>query len=197
VFLDQFVDQATLVDFISMCDVYATPYLNEAQMTSGTLAYSFGIGKAVVSTPYWHARNCWRKGEAFWCHLAILLPSVQRLRRCLRTICGDMLCVGRLLVQSSNDLATTAETTLPYTRRPPADYRAKSPKRRSGPAVSPMPPQMNLTHFRSMCDATGLFQHAIHSVPDRSHGYCVDDNARALLLACALNVPARSVWARS
>ena len=46
VFLDQFVDQATLLEFISMCDVYVTPYLNEAQMTSGTLAYSFGLGKA-------------------------------------------------------------------------------------------------------------------------------------------------------
>src|SRR5678815_396901 len=57
VFLDQFVDQATLLEFISMCDVYVTPYLNEAQMTSGTLAYSFGLGKAVVSTPYWHARE--------------------------------------------------------------------------------------------------------------------------------------------
>jgi glycosyltransferase involved in cell wall biosynthesis len=57
VFLDQFVDQAMLLRFISMCDVYATPYLNEAQLTSGTLAYSFGLGKAVVSTPYWHARE--------------------------------------------------------------------------------------------------------------------------------------------
>src|SRR4030095_6390271 len=57
VFFNQFVDQATLLDFISMSDVYVTPYLNEAQMTSGTLAYSFGLGKAVVSTPYWHARG--------------------------------------------------------------------------------------------------------------------------------------------
>ena len=57
VFLDQFVDQTTLLGFISMCDVYVTPYLNQAQMTSGTLAYSFGLGKAVVSTPYWHARR--------------------------------------------------------------------------------------------------------------------------------------------
>ena len=57
VFFNQFVDQATLLDFISMCDVYATPYLDEAQMTSGTLAYSFGLGKAVVSTPYWHAKE--------------------------------------------------------------------------------------------------------------------------------------------
>ena len=63
VFLDQFVDQATLLDFISMCDVYVTPYLNEAQMTSGTLAYSFGLGKAVVSTPYWHARELLADGR--------------------------------------------------------------------------------------------------------------------------------------
>src|SRR5688572_8328374 len=63
VFLDQFVDQPTLIDFISMCDVYATPYLNEAQMTSGTLAYSFGMGKAVVSTPYWHARELLADGR--------------------------------------------------------------------------------------------------------------------------------------
>ena len=63
VFFDQFVDQATLLDFISMCDVYVTPYLNEAQMTSGTLAYSFGLGKAVVSTPYWHAKELLADGR--------------------------------------------------------------------------------------------------------------------------------------
>src|SRR5205814_5458303 len=63
VFFNQFVDQATLLEFISMCDVYATPYLNEAQMTSGTLAYSFGLGKAVVSTPYWHAKELLSDGR--------------------------------------------------------------------------------------------------------------------------------------
>jgi hypothetical protein len=52
---------------------------------------------------------------------------------------------------------------------------------------TPAPPDMRIGHFLSMCDDTGLFQHAIHSIPDRSHGYCIDDNARALLLACALN----------
>jgi glycosyltransferase involved in cell wall biosynthesis len=57
VMLDRFVDLPTLLRHISMCDVYVTPYLNEEQMTSGTLAYSFGLGKAVVSTPYWHARD--------------------------------------------------------------------------------------------------------------------------------------------
>jgi len=63
VFFNQFVDHATLLEFISMCDVYVTPYLNESQMTSGTLAYSFGLGKAVVSTPYWHARELLAAGR--------------------------------------------------------------------------------------------------------------------------------------
>ena len=63
VFFNQFVEQAMLLDFISMCDVYVTPYLNEAQMTSGTLAYSFGLGKAVVSTPYWHAKELLSDGR--------------------------------------------------------------------------------------------------------------------------------------
>jgi glycosyltransferase involved in cell wall biosynthesis len=63
VFLNLFVDQPTLLGFISMCDIYVTPYLNEAQMTSGTLAYSFGLGKAIVSTPYWHARELLADGR--------------------------------------------------------------------------------------------------------------------------------------
>ena len=57
------IDLPTLLDFISMCDVYVTPYLNEAQMTSGTLSYSFGMGRAVVSTPYWHARELLADGR--------------------------------------------------------------------------------------------------------------------------------------
>src|SRR6185369_14108005 len=63
VFLNQFVEQETLLEYISLCDVYITPYLNEAQMTSGTLAYSFALGKAIVSTPYWHAKELLSDGR--------------------------------------------------------------------------------------------------------------------------------------
>ena len=55
IFYNQFVDLENLKEFIGAADLYITPYLNEAQITSGTLAYAFGAGKAVVSTPYWHA----------------------------------------------------------------------------------------------------------------------------------------------
>ena len=190
VFLDQFVDQATLVDFISMCDVYVTPYLNEAQMTSGTLAYSFGLGKAVVSTPYWHARELLADGRG------VLVPF------------GDSAAIGtEIAALLTDDVRRQALRKVAYTHsrsmtweRTAERYLAafegaighhgKSVVRQNEEApldTDRLLPKMRLAHFLSMCDDTGLFQHAIHCVPDRSHGYCVDDNARALLLACALN----------
>jgi len=193
VFFDQFVDRATLLGFISMCDVYVTPYLNEAQMTSGTLAYSFGLGKAVVSTPYWHARELLADGRG------ILVPF------------GDVTAIGNeiagLLTNNARRQAMrkrsysssrsmtwerTAERYLTAFESARRGHRLRAIARldQSGPSRgSPVPPEMRIGHLLSMCDDTGLYQHAAHSVPDRSHGYCVDDNARSLLLACALNNP--------
>ena len=94
VFLDHFVDQRTLLDFISMCDVYVTPYLNEAQMTSGTLAYSFGLGKAVVSTPTGMRANCWRMAAACWFRFMTRRRSVPKYRNCSRMVSGAKPCVS-------------------------------------------------------------------------------------------------------
>jgi glycosyltransferase involved in cell wall biosynthesis len=192
-FLNQFVDQPTLLDFISMCDVYVTPYLNEAQMTSGTLAYSFGLGKAVVSTPYWHARELLADGRG------ILVPF------------GDSAAIGGEIAKLlTNDVLRQAMRKRAYSTSRPMTWgrtaerymsafeiagrrhRLKTIARADTSTLSRdsrAPPEMRIDHFLSMCDDTGLFQHAVHCVPDRSHGYCVDDNARALLLACALNSP--------
>ncbi len=192
VFLDQFVDQGTLLDFISMCDVYVTPYLNESQMTSGTLAYSFGLGRAVVSTPYWHARELLGGGRG------ILVPF------------GDSATLGSEIAhlltddarrQAMRERAYASSRSMTWERTAERYLTAFESARRghglrviarqdqSAPSRAQAPPEMQIGHFLSMCDDTGLFQHAVHSVPDRSHGYCVDDNARALLLACALNNP--------
>jgi glycosyltransferase involved in cell wall biosynthesis len=193
VFLDQFVDQATLLEFISMCDVYVTPYLNEAQMTSGTLAYSFGLGKPVVSTPYWHARELLADGRG------VLVPF------------GDAAAIAGKIAevltddsrrQAMRERAYAASRSMTW-ERTAERYMAAFASARQGHWLkviarsdktapepqSPAAPDMQIGHLLSMCDDTGLFQHAVHSVPDRSHGYCVDDNARALLLACALNNP--------
>lgn len=192
VFLDQFVDRAALLDFISMCDIYVTPYHNKAQMTSGTLAYSFGLGKPVVSTPYWHARELLADGRG------ILVPF------------GDSHAIGYEIAalltddprrQAMRKRAYSSSRSMTWERTAKRYMAAFAIARQrqshtitrlnqSGAARGgQMPPEMRIEHLLSMCDDTGLFQHAVHSVPDRSHGYCVDDNARALLLACALNKP--------
>jgi glycosyltransferase involved in cell wall biosynthesis len=191
VFLDRFVDQPTLVDCISMCDVYVTPYLNESQMTSGTLAYSFGAGKAVVSTPYWHARELLADGRG------ILVPFAdsQALGDSIASLLTDDARRNALRKEAYSHsrsmtwqrcaeryLATFARAAHAGTRKLLVLHGEGVPR-----AAGQISPQVNLQHFLSMCDDTGLFQHAVHTVPDRSHGYCVDDNARALLLACTLN----------
>jgi glycosyltransferase involved in cell wall biosynthesis len=193
VFLDQFVDQPTLLDFISMCDVYVTPYLNEAQMTSGTLAYSFGLGRAVVSTPYWHARELLAAGRgalvpfgdspAIGAEIADLLTNDARreaMRQCAYASSRSM-----TWERTAERYVATFENARRAHRLNVIAQRTQGAPARVRPPV----PTLHLSHFLSMCDDTGLYQHAVHAVPDRSHGYCVDDNARALLLACALNAP--------
>jgi len=189
-FFDQFVGQATLLDFISMCDVYATPYLNEAQMTSGTLAYSFGLGKAVVSTPYWHARELLDDGrgilvpfgdaKATGSEIAALLTNDVR-RHAMRKRAYS---TSRSMTwaQSAKRYLAAFEAAHEPRRisvRTPVDHGALWRQSNAFPAIQ-------MGHFLSMCDSTGLLQHAVHSIPDRAHGYCVDDNARALLLSVAL-----------
>lgn len=61
--VDRFVALPELLDYIAAADVYVTPYLNEAQITSGTLAYAMGLGKPVVSSPYWYARELLAHGR--------------------------------------------------------------------------------------------------------------------------------------
>ena len=192
VFFDQFVDQATLLDFISMCDVYVTPYLNEAQMTSGTLAYSFGLGKAVVSTPYWHAKELLGDGRG------ILVPFADA--KALSTEIAGLLTndVRRHAMRKRAYAASRSMTWAQTAKRYLAAF--ETARERARPAiVLPVDrivsrskgraiPEIRIGHFLSLCDSTGMLQHAVHSVPDRAHGYCVDDNARALLFsmrACA------------
>jgi glycosyltransferase involved in cell wall biosynthesis len=191
VFLDRFVDQATLLEFISMCDVYVTPYLNEVQMTSGTLAYSFGLGKPVVSTPYWHAHELLADGRgilvpfgdaaAIGKEIAELLTDDARRQ----AMCRRAYAVSRTMIWQR-----AAERYVSVFEHARQGHWLKVVARTGSPEPSSAAaPEMQIGHFLSMCDDTGLYQHAVHSVPDRSHGYCVDDNARALLLACALNNP--------
>ena len=193
VFLDRFVDQATLLGFISMCDVYVTPYLNEAQMTSGTLAYSFGLGKPVVSTPYWHARELLADGRGVLVSFGDAAGTGNAIAQLLTDDPRRQAMRERAYTASrSMTWERTAERYMTAFEHARQGHWLKLIARTEPDAIAPhgsAAPAMQTGHLLSMCDDTGLFQHAVHSVPDRSHGYCVDDNARALLLACALNEP--------
>src|SRR5437868_3041324 len=166
VFLGRFVDQPTLLEFISACDVYVTPYLNAAQMTSGTLAYSFGLGKPVVSTPYWHASELLAEGRgvlvpfddaaAIGSEVAELLTDhARREAMCLRAYA-----VSRTMTwpRSAEHYMSVFENARPGHGLKPVVRAAVSEPR------SPVPPDMQIGHFLAMCDDTGLFQHAVHSV---------------------------------
>jgi glycosyltransferase involved in cell wall biosynthesis len=193
VFLDQFVDQPTLLDYISMCDVYVTPYLNEQQMTSGTLAYSFGLGKAVVSTPYWHAQELLVDGAGILVPFGDARATGDEIARLLTDEPRRRAMRERAYAASrSMTWARIAERYMDVIAAAGRRHRLRLIDRRARtPAVLDLP-ALNLGHLWAMSDDVGLLQHAVHAVPDRHHGYCLDDNARALMLGGALAEPGAS-----
>jgi glycosyltransferase involved in cell wall biosynthesis len=191
VFFNQYVELDKLLDFIAMSDVYVTPYLNEAQITSGTLAYSFGLGKAVVSTPYWHAQELLGDG------LGVLVPfgDVAAMSREVAGLLTND--VRRHSMRKRAYLASRSMTWEQTAKRYLATFDKVSDARRPGKSVpgtsietwreGQVFPELQIDHFLSLCDSTGMLQHAIYSVPNRAHGYCIDDNARALLFSNTLH----------
>ncbi|HEX8758351.1 MAG TPA: hypothetical protein VF745_18590, partial [Steroidobacteraceae bacterium] len=167
-------------------------------LTSGTLAYSFGLGKAVVSTPYWHARELLGEGRG------VLVPfgDVAALGREVAGLLSDE---PRRLAMRERAYAEGRAMTWPKIAE---RYRAVFESTARGARLRLALPRQDedtrtvrclqgtqalpIGHLLSLCDDTGLLQHAVHAVADRSHGYCTDDNARALLLACELDGPAES-----
>jgi hypothetical protein len=190
IFHNCFVDLKLLTEFIGAADLYVTPYLDEAQITSGTLAYAFGAGKAVISTPYWHAAELLRDQRGVLVPFAdpgAIAREVNGLLRdgTRRKAMGDRAYrLGRAMVWSH-----TAELYMSSfqaaqrhgiaAHREPAVATANG----HGPHESP---ELNLGHLYHMTDSTGVFQHANYTAPNLSEGYCTDDNARALILAVLL-----------
>jgi glycosyltransferase involved in cell wall biosynthesis len=186
IFHDRFVSKGELIDFLSAADIYVTPYLNPEQITSGTLAYAVGAGKAVISTPYLYARELlvdgrgilvpWRDPQAISREVIDLLgDEVKRLALCERAAAH-----GRTMVWPA--VAHQYMESFERARIEHADglrtvFQAKTLAKR--PAELP---EINLQHVRLMSDGTGVLQHALFSVPRYDDGYCLDDNARALLL---------------
>ena len=183
VFRDQFVTTDELCSYLQAADIFISPYLNEAQVTSGALSYAMGAGAAVVSTPYWHAQELLADGRGRLFPFGDSDALAETLRRAAglarRARAGAQ---RRLRVHPVDGLAARRARRTSSWRQAVIDETPRRARRHDPPPASSLP-ELRLDHLLRMTDDTGIIQHATFSVPARSTGYCVDDNARALIVA--------------
>jgi hypothetical protein len=187
VFQNQYVTQEELYRYLGAADIYVTPYCNPEQITSGTLCYALGAGKAVVSTPYRHAQEMLAdgRGRLFpFNDCGALAQAVNDLldndaeRLAVRKR-AYLHCRPAVWKQVALDYLKLADGVMRERRLQPQPVAEFGPR----PAPTAGLPPLNLAHLRRLTDDTGILQHAVYCIPDRHHGYCTDDNARALVAA--------------
>jgi len=191
IFYNRFVSLEELNQFIGAADIYITPYLDVAQITSGTLAYTLGAGKAVISTPYWYAEEMlaeergalvpFGNPQALAEKVIELLGNESKrhaMRKRAYLFGRDMVWpqVARRYMQSFE----RARTERHYFAE--AEYAVKPLDKRA----LELPP-LKLDHLRRLTDDTGILQHAVFTIPNYREGYTTDDNARALMVSVLLD----------
>lgn len=188
IFHNRFVQMEELKEFIGAADIYLTPYLNVAQITSGTLAYAFGAGKAIVSTSYWHAEELLAEDRG------ILVPFANP--DAIAAGVNDILSKPtRMTAMRKRAWKQGRDMIWPVVaRRYMESFGRARESMSTGQVVAeimteePMPlPELNLDHLFTMSDHTGIFQHAIYNLPNFHEGYCTDDCARAFIFTVLLD----------
>jgi hypothetical protein len=189
-FHNRFVTPEEMAQFVGSADIYITPSRYEAQAVSGTLAYALGAGKAIISTPYWHAAELLDDGRG------VLVPF------------GDSNAIATAAIELLDDEAARhamRKRAYLYARgtvwnKVAQSYMSTFARARSDRMRTPRIafsdlnaertldrlPSIKLDHLYLMTDHTGLLQHAVFSVPSYVEGYATDDNARALIVAVLL-----------
>ena len=188
IFHNRFVQMEELKEFIGAADIYLTPYLNVAQITSGTLAYAFGAGKAIVSTSYWHAEELLAEDRG------ILVPFANP--DAIAAGVNDILSKPtRMTAMRKRAWKQGRDMIWPVVaRRYMESFGRARESMSTGQVVAeimteePLPlPELNLDHLFTMSDHTGIFQHAIYNLPNFHEGYCTDDCARAFIFTVLLD----------
>ncbi|MEX0936857.1 MAG: glycosyltransferase family 4 protein [Pirellulales bacterium] len=186
-FQNRFVELEELCEFLGAADIYITPYLAEEQIVSGTLAYAMGSGKAIVSTPYRYAQEMlaedrgrlvpFADADAIANEVNSLLDNeTERQAMRKRAYLFTRPFVWREVARSYLQVFHAA-------RSRPAVGRQKSVARSSPSTLLHAVPELKLDHLHTLTDDVGILQHARYAIPDRNHGYCADDNARALIFS--------------
>jgi glycosyltransferase involved in cell wall biosynthesis len=190
IFTDRFVSADELADVLGAADVCITPYLQPEQSTSGVLAYAVGAGKAVISTPYRYATELLAGGRG------IVVPwrNAPALAEAVNTVLADdsarlaQLSARAETIGHRMEWPTVARSYVASFERAFVDHAHRDRSSLLTRTLAGRParfPEINLTHLRRLTDDTGILQHARYTVPRYEDGYCLDDNARALLLmAC-------------
>jgi glycosyltransferase involved in cell wall biosynthesis len=194
IFNNRFVSAEELVEHVGGADIYITPYRQEAQIVSGTLAIALGAGKAIVSTPYWHARELLAEkrgvivpfdspGAIAQAVIALLENDAERHAMRKRAYLYSR---GTTWPKTARAyMASFQRARFERSLRP----RAAQPNESTMDSTDPMDhlPALNTGHLLTMTDDTGMLQHAIFSVPSTRGGYTTDDNARALVVSMRLD----------
>jgi len=190
IFFDRFVSLEELVEFIGAADIYITPYLNPAQITSGTLAYTVGAGKAVISTPYWYAEELLAEGRGVLVPFANAGAIAERVIALLdneaerHAIRKRAYLLGREMIWprvAQRYLEVFDQARQERMRNPRPAFTGQTLDKRP-----PELPDVNTQHLRRLTDEVGLVQHAYFTVPNYAEGYTTDDNARGLAVAVLL-----------
>jgi glycosyltransferase involved in cell wall biosynthesis len=190
IFHDRFVTPEQMAEFIGAADIYITPYRHEAQVVSGTLAYALGAGKAIISTPYWHAIELLddRRGSLVpfqdpdaIAQKTIELLTTPALRHAMRKraylFARDM--VWKKVAQGY--MESFARVRSDRMETPRVQFSARTTRKFLNQL-----PNLKLNHVNTLTDDTGMLQHAIFTIPNRAEGYTTDDNARALIFTVLL-----------
>ena len=181
-FVNRFVPEDELINYLTAADIYISPYLNEAQITSGTLSYAMGAGAAVVATPYWHAKELLADGrgrlfdfkdeDGLATIINELLDDPQKLHQIKETAYNYGLSlrwpvIGRQYIEIIEDVISNPDVGEQILRR----------------VIDPeVMPAFNMDYVKHLTDHTGIIQHAKFGIPNWKEGYCIDDNSRALIM---------------
>ncbi|MGO8773215.1 MAG: glycosyltransferase family 4 protein [Terracidiphilus sp.] len=191
---NRFVSAEELVEHVGAADIYITPYQHEAQVVSGTLAIALGAGKAIISTPYWHAKELLAEKRG------VIVPF-ENPGAIAEAVIALLENDAERHAMRKRAYLHSRETTWPKTARAyMASFQRARFERSLHPRaarqddailglIDPMDqlPELNTSHLSTMTDDTGMLQHAIFSVPNTREGYTTDDNARALIVSTLLD----------